>query len=289
MRSSSNSAARRAGRRERGPGITRAATGMARVPGPAGGRQASRDRRPCCRWSSKPTTARRWRARFRGNTSRSSSNGHGAASPRSQLLVVGTAGRRALPDHRQDRTARSGRPTPSRGGRRRKPDSVAAPRGQFTLDEGTRPVVLVSAGIGVTPVLAILYALHDSRSTRDIWWLRGARNRRSLRRTGSLVLPHRCLPYLRNGPARGHGCLWFGTARAPGDGRSPGVLLSTSHRRRGRSLSDRLPHRPGESRPCPHETSSPPCGGRFDVVVEADGRQQSARPAFIDAEARLSR
>jgi ferredoxin-NADP reductase/MOSC domain-containing protein YiiM/ferredoxin len=55
--------------------------------------------------------------------------------------------------------------------------SVAAPRGQFTLDDGAKPVVLVSAGVGVTPVLAMLYALHNSRSTRDIWWLHGARNR----------------------------------------------------------------------------------------------------------------
>ena len=53
---------------------------------------------------------------------------------------------------------------------------VAAPRGQFTLDEGGHAVVLVSAGIGVTPVLAMLYALQDSRSTRNIWWLHGTRN-----------------------------------------------------------------------------------------------------------------
>jgi ferredoxin-NADP reductase/MOSC domain-containing protein YiiM/ferredoxin len=53
---------------------------------------------------------------------------------------------------------------------------VAAPRGQFTLTESARPVVLVTAGVGVTPVLAMLYALHDSRSTREIWWLHGTRN-----------------------------------------------------------------------------------------------------------------
>ncbi|MGV8965772.1 MAG: MOSC domain-containing protein [Cellulomonas sp.] len=53
---------------------------------------------------------------------------------------------------------------------------VAAPRGQFTLDGGERPVVLVSAGVGVTPVLAMLHALHDRRSTREIWWLHGTRN-----------------------------------------------------------------------------------------------------------------
>ena len=53
---------------------------------------------------------------------------------------------------------------------------VAAPRGQFTLDDTAKPVVLVSAGVGVTPVLAMLHALHDSGSTREIWWLHGTRN-----------------------------------------------------------------------------------------------------------------
>ena len=53
---------------------------------------------------------------------------------------------------------------------------VAAPRGQFTLEEGAQPIVLVSAGVGVTPVLAMLHALHESRSARAIWWLHGTRN-----------------------------------------------------------------------------------------------------------------
>jgi ferredoxin-NADP reductase/MOSC domain-containing protein YiiM/ferredoxin len=53
---------------------------------------------------------------------------------------------------------------------------VAAPRGQFTLDDGGQPVVLVSAGVGVTPVLSMLHALHDRKSVRDIWWLHGTRN-----------------------------------------------------------------------------------------------------------------
>jgi ferredoxin-NADP reductase/MOSC domain-containing protein YiiM len=54
---------------------------------------------------------------------------------------------------------------------------VGAPRGLFILDDSEQPVVLVSAGVGVTPMLAMLHALHDRRSTRDIWWLHGARNR----------------------------------------------------------------------------------------------------------------
>ena len=43
---------------------------------------------------------------------------------------------------------------------------------------GERPLVLASAGIGITPVLAILHALAAMRSTREIWWLYGARNGR---------------------------------------------------------------------------------------------------------------
>ena len=53
---------------------------------------------------------------------------------------------------------------------------VSAPRGNFTLKPGQGPVVLLSAGIGATPVLAMLHALSASRSTRAVWWLYGARN-----------------------------------------------------------------------------------------------------------------
>jgi ferredoxin-NADP reductase/MOSC domain-containing protein YiiM/ferredoxin len=53
---------------------------------------------------------------------------------------------------------------------------VAAPRGNFVLRDGTRPVVLISAGVGATPVLAMLHALARERSTRPVWWLHGARN-----------------------------------------------------------------------------------------------------------------
>ncbi|MBB3465223.1 MOSC and FAD-binding oxidoreductase domain-containing protein [Rhizobium sp. BK377] len=55
---------------------------------------------------------------------------------------------------------------------------VSAPRGSFTLIPGDRPVVLVSAGIGVTPVLGMLHALAAERSPRQVWWLYGARSRR---------------------------------------------------------------------------------------------------------------
>jgi MOSC domain-containing protein YiiM/ferredoxin-NADP reductase len=54
---------------------------------------------------------------------------------------------------------------------------VSAPRGSFILQAGERPVVLLSAGIGATPVLAMLYALSMAQSTRQVLWLHAARNR----------------------------------------------------------------------------------------------------------------
>jgi MOSC domain-containing protein YiiM/ferredoxin-NADP reductase len=53
---------------------------------------------------------------------------------------------------------------------------VSAPRGSFILQSGERPVLLLSAGIGATPVLAMLHALAATRSTRPVWWLHGARD-----------------------------------------------------------------------------------------------------------------
>jgi ferredoxin-NADP reductase/MOSC domain-containing protein YiiM len=53
---------------------------------------------------------------------------------------------------------------------------VSSPRGSFVLQAGEAPVVLLSAGIGVTPVLAMLNALATERSTRQIMWLHSARD-----------------------------------------------------------------------------------------------------------------
>ena len=53
---------------------------------------------------------------------------------------------------------------------------VAAPRGTFILDATDAPVLLISAGIGATPVLAMLHALASEHSEREIWWLHGARS-----------------------------------------------------------------------------------------------------------------
>jgi ferredoxin-NADP reductase/MOSC domain-containing protein YiiM/ferredoxin len=48
---------------------------------------------------------------------------------------------------------------------------VAAPRGDFVLDEGSGPVLLLSAGIGQTPLLAMLHRLADERNGRAVWWI----------------------------------------------------------------------------------------------------------------------
>ena len=84
---------------------------------------------------------------------------------------------------------------------------VAAPRGTFVLQPGDRPVLLISAGVGATPVLAMLHALAAGRSAREVWWLHGARSRagepfaaeaRSL--LAALTHGHRHVCYSRPGP-----------------------------------------------------------------------------------------
>ena len=53
---------------------------------------------------------------------------------------------------------------------------VSAPRGGFTLYPAPSPVVLLSAGVGATPVMSMLHALAAEESEREIWWIYGARN-----------------------------------------------------------------------------------------------------------------
>lgn len=55
---------------------------------------------------------------------------------------------------------------------------ASAPRGAFILRPADRPVVFLSAGVGATPVLAMLHALAAGASPREVWWLYGARDGR---------------------------------------------------------------------------------------------------------------
>ncbi len=53
---------------------------------------------------------------------------------------------------------------------------VSAPRGNFTLRASQNPVVLLSAGVGATPVISMLHELVAQKSQQEIWWIYGARN-----------------------------------------------------------------------------------------------------------------
>jgi ferredoxin-NADP reductase/MOSC domain-containing protein YiiM len=53
---------------------------------------------------------------------------------------------------------------------------VAAPRGEFVLLDEDRPVLLLSAGVGATPVLAMLHQLAAAGTTRAVWWVHVARD-----------------------------------------------------------------------------------------------------------------
>src|SRR5437660_9787201 len=56
---------------------------------------------------------------------------------------------------------------------------VSDPVGSFTLQPGDWAVVLLSAAIGATPVLAMLHALAATATPRAVWWLHAARDSRS--------------------------------------------------------------------------------------------------------------
>ena len=77
---------------------------------------------------------------------------------------------------------------------------VAAPRGEFTLAPGDGPVVLVSAGVGATPVLAMLHELAADRAAAGgvVVPRRTRAGRSCLRRRGRR--PGR--PAARRAPAR---------------------------------------------------------------------------------------
>ena len=85
---------------------------------------------------------------------------------------------------------------------------VSAPRGSFILQPANGPVVLLSAGIGATPVLAMLHTLAAEHSTRQVLWIHGARDRehhpfaveaRGLRAWRALAHGHSHVCYSRPG------------------------------------------------------------------------------------------
>jgi ferredoxin-NADP reductase/MOSC domain-containing protein YiiM len=86
---------------------------------------------------------------------------------------------------------------------------ISAPRGSFTLAARATPVVLISAGVGVTPMLAMLHgaAAANAGASRPIWWLHSARDRahhsfakESNDLLAALRASHRCITYSRPAP-----------------------------------------------------------------------------------------
>ena len=105
---------------------------------------------------------------------------------------------------------------------------ASAPRGAFTLAEGDGPVVLMSAGIGLTPVLAMLHALAAAGSRRDVWWIHGARNR------AEHALAAEAQALLKSLP-RGHSHIRYS---APGPEDRPGVDFDSPGRLSVRILQE---------------------------------------------------
>jgi ferredoxin-NADP reductase len=103
---------------------------------------------------------------------------------------------------------------------------ASAARGSFTLRPGNTPVILLSAGIGATPVLAMLYALAAEASTREIWWLYGARSGREH------PFAEETLGLLK-GLAHGHSHIRYS---APDPGDRPGVDFDAPGRLNTRAL-----------------------------------------------------
>ena len=150
---------------------------------------------------------------------------------------------------------------------------IAAPRGTFILDRTDAPVLLISAGIGATPVLAMLHALAGEHSDREIWALHSARSSREHSFAAEARALLASLPnarthvyYSRPGPEDVEGRDFDATGRLTGaqlaelepprDGQAylcgPAPFMDEHQCRSGGAGDRRLPH--------PHRTIRPRTG-----------------------------
>ena len=188
--------------------------------------------------------------------------GRGSPACSPQLLALG---RRRAPDQRQAR--RRGQRRPARRAARGRPRSRSArPQGRFTLDrDPVRPVVLLSAGIGATPVLAMLHALADAalRARGVVDPRRAQRPRARLRRRGPRPARAAAATRARTSPTAGP---TPGDTGLDGAGRiDPATLerLGVPARRRVPPLRvHRLRPRPAGGPPCPRRHPPPQRGVR---------------------------
>ncbi len=76
--------------------------------------------------------------------------------------------------------------------------SARSPAGQFTLDESSgRPVVLASAGVGITPMVSMLHALAKAPGGRPVWFVHVARDGRHFPLEGEVRALVEALPDAR--------------------------------------------------------------------------------------------
>jgi ferredoxin-NADP reductase len=52
------------------------------------------------------------------------------------------------------------------------------PAGEFLMPCGDSPIVLISAGVGLTPLVSMLHALAEEDRVRSVWFIHGARDGR---------------------------------------------------------------------------------------------------------------
>ena len=168
---------------------------------------------------------------------------------------------------------------------------VSAPRGNFTLRSGDGPVVLLSAGIGATPVLAMLHALAADASQREVWWIYGARDGgehpfAAETRTLLEALPrsHGHIRYSSPRPAdrpaaRFRCSRTLERARAPGTGRAARCRLLSVRAARLHERSCRRPRRPGGSPSDRVHTENFGSGPSKTPGIAAGPRRPPHRPA----------
>ena len=169
----------RARQRQRRPGGRQPASGLARLPPADRRRDRARERLGDLH---PPRGPRRRAAPGRPprpvpHAARPARRDAAVGAP--QLLPLRTARCRLLPDHRQARTRRRRQRLSAHPPRASATSSRSQHRAARSSSTGRdAPVLLISAGIGATPVLAMLHALAEEHSEREIWWLHGARSGR---------------------------------------------------------------------------------------------------------------
>ena len=166
---------------------------------------------------------------------------------------------------------------------------VAAPRGTFILGDTDAPVLLISAGIGATPVVAMLHALAQEHSEREIWWLHGARSRATTpsraRRPGCSARSRTCGP-TSSTAARTAGSARHAARRARAAARRRGLPVRAGpvHGRDQRRASSRSGSRPPTSTP----SRSGPRPARRPASRRSPRGIRTRRPASPEAGRRSS-